>query len=327
MNHSSPDINSSTIVSNGGERTGSRTSGEAEAEASRVGVPLSFKDVASLEAQEILVRGAGAGGACVVVSWICRWKGSLRRGMQVIYGIPALVNGPVSASSGPPTSTPPTGPCVNLPNQNSNSQFLLDHLEDLLSVAIKHPAKVELKRPAEAAAYDSSGPVVSCDVSSGSGVCGSASSAATPVDPSPAHLNPTFCAGTSRSMASVAVRLELLSTSSVPLRVTVEAIDKRDRQPRGQPTTSSSFPSTSSVLSNAFGTDTPSLSSALSSASSVASATATSGIGVGNSLFQRNIRWDGKTKFSELIIPPYTSMILPFNAVVSRTGVFDLNRY
>ena len=42
---------------------------------------------------------------------------------------------------------------------------------------------------------------------------------------------------------------------------------------------------------------------------------------------QRGLRWERKTNITDIVLFPYESKSVPFHAVVSMPGVFDLNRY
>ena len=48
-----------------------------------------------------------------------------------------------------------------------------------------------------------------------------------------------------------------------------------------------------------------------------------------NALFptQRGLRWENKTSIVDIILPPHATIQLSFLATISRSGVYDLNRF
>jgi hypothetical protein len=41
----------------------------------------------------------------------------------------------------------------------------------------------------------------------------------------------------------------------------------------------------------------------------------------------KGLRWEGKSRFVDVVVPPLTSISLPFLALISKNGVFDMKRY
>jgi hypothetical protein len=39
------------------------------------------------------------------------------------------------------------------------------------------------------------------------------------------------------------------------------------------------------------------------------------------------MRWEGKTKYVDMYLAPFSSRSLPFTAAISKVGVFDLKRF
>jgi hypothetical protein len=83
------------------------------------------------------------GGTCVVVSWVARWGGITRRGMQMLHDIPALSSIPSTISSRASAITPSDGSSLRTPGMNNNTNVIAN-IEKLLSVTAKFPKKVVL---------------------------------------------------------------------------------------------------------------------------------------------------------------------------------------
>jgi hypothetical protein len=85
----------------------------------------------------------------------------------------------------------------------------------------------------------------------------------------------------------VNITLSMLSMSSVPVYVTIEALEKKSRPESEDLTRSSSKPH----------------------------------------FYNKSFKWLGKTKFSRLKLEPSNSLKLEFSAFITKGGIYDLKRY
>ena len=200
--------------------------------------PKTLFDIANLEVGNFYASGentTSSGGGCLIISWVARWRGLLRRGMQMLTDIPVI-----SAIPGSANSRGSANFNINLSqsvSNNSGAQFDSSIIDKLIGVSIKHENIVKLP----------------------------------PVSKS----------------CLVNITLSVLSMSSVPVYITIEALEKKSRSESEDLTRSSSKPH----------------------------------------FYNKSFKWLGKTKFSRLKLEPSNSLKLDFSAFITKGGIFDLKRY
>jgi hypothetical protein len=111
-------------------------------------IPRNYEDLAIREVYETssninfqTLGSSALGGACIVVSWVARFGGCTRRGMQILHDVPVLSSTPSTVSSRS-SSNLPYGKVLRKPKISTDSAQDLASIENRISVTANYLSKV-----------------------------------------------------------------------------------------------------------------------------------------------------------------------------------------